>query len=186
MEATVEGEGIALAERGIYLYCFARLDSLPPLDGGGVEGGQLFVEPHRRVAAVLSDVRLEDFTGPEAERNLQTLEWLTPRVLRHEEVIQRVLERSPVLPARFATIFASRERVVRLLAAHHDTIADFLDGTAGTDEWGIKLYLDRDKAMSRLAEESRAAQEAEPSVSPGLRYMQERRLRAEADVRLQR
>ncbi len=172
---------------GLYLYGFARPESLPGPESGGVdEDGLLFAQPHGDIAAVLSEVPLEEFTGPDAERHLTELAWLTPRVLRHEEAIYRVLGRSPVLPAAFGTIFTSRERVERLLEANHDTIAGFLDDTTGTEEWGIKLYLRRDDALLRLREDSRASEDAElANVSPGLRYMQERRLRAEADRALE-
>ena len=54
-------------------------------------------------------IRREEFAGPEAELNLQQLSWVGPRALRHEAVIEEVMASSPVLPARFGTLFSSAE-----------------------------------------------------------------------------
>ena len=47
-----------------YLFCLIAADSLPPLEGLGIDGEHpLFVEAIGNVAAVLSEVNLEDFSG---------------------------------------------------------------------------------------------------------------------------
>jgi hypothetical protein len=175
-------------ERALYLYCLARPE-LPAeaLDVVGVDGeSKPFTLCHRAVAAVVSDVRLDEFTGPDAEARLRDLAWLTPRVLRHEEVVERVLQHSPVLPARFATIFTSPEHVTQLLETNHDLAVSFLDRTRGAREWSVKVYVERARAKEKLLGDSIAEQAARLAASPGLRYLQERKLRAQGDAALGR
>lgn len=171
---------------GVYLYCLARSDRLPAvLDGVGVdERAPLFELTEGPIAAVLSEVRLDDFTGPDAEARSRDLAWLIPKVMRHEQVIESVLDRSPVLPARFGTIFSSPDRVARLIQADHAAILDFLERTAGHQEWAVKGYLDRKVARGHLVEEAQAA--LDPRLPPGTRFLQERRLQAQADTQLHR
>jgi hypothetical protein len=135
---------------------------------------------------VIAPVALEEFTGPEAEARLHDLAWLAPRALRHEQVVECVARHSPVFPARFATIFSSIDALEALLARHHDAIRAFLDRTAEVEEWGFKGFLDREKAQERLVDEELASGSARLSSSPGLRYLQERRLRAEAEAKVRR
>ena len=168
--------------KAVYLFCFARSDLLrSQLEIEGLEPGSRLLQHGRGdLVAVLSEVSLEDFTGPRAEAQLQDLGWLAPRALRHEQVIEETARHSPVFPARFGTIFSSLELVEAQLLRHHDAIRAFLDRTLDTEEWGVKGYLDRNQAQERLVEEELSKGGAAAlSASPGMRYMQERKLRAQ-------
>ena len=173
--------------KAAYLFCFARSDLLPSqLEIEGLEPGSRLLQHGRGdLVAVLSEVSLEDFTGPRAEAQLQDLGWLAPRALRHEQVIEEAARHSPVFPARFGTIFSSLDLVEALLVRHHDVIRAFLDRTLDAEEWGVKGYLDRNQAQERLVEEELTKGGAAAlSASPGMRYMQERKLRAQADTKV--
>lgn len=172
-------------ERGLYLYCLARLSHLPPLplEGVGLDGAsQLQVASFQDLAAVWSPVALENFCGPEAEARLQDLAWIGPRVLRHQEVVAGVMRYSPVLPARFGTIFSSMASLEQVLCQRHDAIATFLGRLANQEEWAVKGMLDRPAAKERLFA-LKLAQEAArlEGWSPGKRYFEEQRLRTDCD-----
>jgi Gas vesicle synthesis protein GvpL/GvpF len=172
-------------ERGLYLFCLARLSRLPtlPFPEKGLDGqNPLQVESFRDLAAVFCPVAVADFVGPEAEERLQDLTWIGPRVIRHQEVVAGVMRHSPVLPARFGTIFRSAASLEEVLRRRHDTIASCLDRLVGHEEWAVKGLLDRPRAKERLFTH-RTTLEADrlEALSPGARYFQEQRLRAECD-----
>ena len=172
-------------EQGLYLFCLARLSCLPtlPLGGLGLDGrSPLQVTGFRDLAAVWTPVSLDDFCGPEAAERLQDLTWIGPRVIRHQEVVAEVMRRSPVLPARFGTIFSSAANLERVLHQRHDTIALFLEHLMDQEEWAVKGMLDRPTAKERLFF-LKLAQEAPrlEALSPGKRYFEEQRLRAACD-----
>ena len=161
----------------IYLFCLARCDSLPPIEGLGLDGtGLPFQATFRDVVAVLSEVNAEEWIGTSGERNLHDLHWVGPRACRHEEIIEQVMHFSPVFPARFGTLFSSLQTLESLLAAHYDTIADFLAYIGDKDEWGVKLLLDKAKAQEHLF----ATKQRPLPAAPGARYLLEQRFRAEA------
>jgi hypothetical protein len=172
--------------QGIYLFGFALTDRLPEkLEGQGInDGSELREHRVRDLAAVICDVMLDDFTGPRGDAHLKDIAWLTPRALRHQQVLEQIGQHSPVFPARFGTIFSSLESLARILDKHHDSIRAFLEHAEGTEEWGLKGFLSQEEAREKLVDENLAAHSAELSKSPGLRYMQERRIRAEADKQL--
>lgn len=166
-------------DKAIYLFCFAYSYLVPEIAGTGMDGkSALIMQKFLDIAAVTSAVSLEDFSGPSAESRMQELSWMGPRACRHEEVIEEVMRRSPVLPARFGTIFFSLERLKRLLKVHYVAILQFLDRVAGKEEWAVKAFLDRGKAQENFLSEALATEaERLASLSPGRRYLQEQRIR---------
>jgi hypothetical protein len=172
-------------EQGLYLFCLARFSCLPglPLKGLGLDGrSPLLVTGFRDLAAVWSPVALEDFCGPEAAERLQDLTWIGPRIIRHQEVVAGVMRHSPVLPARFGTIFSSAANLEKVLHQRHDDIAVFLDRLTAQEEWAVKGMLDRPAAKARLFSLKLAQQTADlEGLAPGKRYFEEQRLRAACD-----
>jgi len=173
----------------LYLFCFARSESVPELQVTGVDGQRpVFVlRAFPGLCAVVSETALEDFCGPTAEQRMEQLAWISPRALRHESVVEEVMRHSPVLPARFGTLFSSREKLTEFLAQQHQAIARFLERIADQDEWSLKGFLNRRQAVQSLTSERLAAAQAQLArLSPGRRYFEEKRVRAEAEKELQR
>lgn len=165
-----------------YFFCFARPDPAPELDGAALEfhsfGG---------IGAVVSEVPLDEFCGPDAERNLQDLAWIAPRACRHEQVIEDVMRQSPVLPARFGTIFSTLDGLEDFVDRHRGQIAEALDRLAGHQEWGVKVWLEPAQAKEgALAREFAARQAQWAAASAGMRYLQQQRVRAEVEKSLGR
>jgi hypothetical protein len=174
-------------QKALYLFCFARADLLGKIEGSGVDGHHpLFVlRGSRNLAAVVSEVRLEDFSGPAAELQMQQLAWVGPRAFRHEAVVEQVMRHSPVLPARFATLFSSQESLAEFLETHDKTTSQFLERVADHEEWSIKGLLDRKQAAQALMSATLAAQQGQlATLPPGTRYFQEQRIRSAAEKEL--
>jgi hypothetical protein len=172
----------------IYLFCFARRRDLDRAPETTAQEGRspLMLQRWGDIVAVVSAASLEEFVGEAAEERMRDVNWLAPRALWHERVIELVSVSSPVLPARMGTIFSSPERLADLIARHHDRILGFLDRVADHDEWAVKLFIDRPKALEARTSAARAELRSQLSSSPGTRYMQEQRIRSQADVGLQR
>ncbi len=129
--------------------------------------------------AVYSEVELGEFLGESAEAHLQDLAWLGPRVCRHESVIEQVMSRASVLPARFATLFSSLDSLEQFILEHRETIAGFFAELGDKQEWAVKGLLDHVLALEKLGQS--AAQEQVLDASPGKRYFQEKRIKAQLE-----
>jgi hypothetical protein len=173
---------------GIYLYCLGWAALLKNVAGPGLDGrDSLKILGYQDIAAVWSRVPLDEFCDSDAPARMQDLSWIAPRAYRHEQVVEEVMRQSPVLPARFGTIFSSQRKLEELLGLHHRVIVPFLDRVSDREEWALKAMLDRTKAKEAFYHmflEGEA--DILAKLSPGKRYFQEQRLRAEADRELYR
>lgn len=171
----------------IYLYCLARSDLLPAIEGIGLDGqSPLFLRTSQDIVAVLSAVSLDEFSGPYAESRMKDISWIGPRACQHEKVVEQVMRHSPVLPARFGTIYSSLAALEKLFEMHHAAISRFLDQVADKEEWSVKGLMDRAKAKEDLFSVILAREAGRlASSSPGMRYFQEQRIRSgvEKDLR---
>jgi len=168
---------------GIYLFCLIPAAPLSKIAGKGIdEEHPLFVEAIGNVAAVLSEVHLEDFSGPEAQKKMEDLAWVAPRALRHEEVVLSARELGPVLPVRFGTVFSSIEATAVPLLQRQDTMLKFFQDTIDKNEWILKGYVDRPPARVRMTAARLAAEKEQLArLSPGKRYFLEQKIKGAVD-----
>ena len=166
-----------------YLYCLTPGGGGPPASVMGVDGqSAVLVRACGEIGAVFSEVEVAEFCGETAEAHLQDLAWLGPRVCRHEAVIEEVMSRVPVLPARFATLFTSFESLKQSVLEHREAIAEFFAQLGDKQEWAVKGLLNRAEALSRLGSSGGPApEEPAPARSPGAQYFQEKRIKAQLE-----
>ncbi len=150
------------------------------LSGGMDEPHPPFFRRGGNVAAVLSQVEPEEFCGPAGEKNLQDLAWLTPRVCRHEAVLEQVMRFGAVLPARFGTLFSSTASLENFMRQHGAVMGRFLERIRGRQEWAVKGFFDQARAEAQWLARRRAGPPAMSILSPGLAFLQEQNLRLQA------
>jgi len=155
-----------------------------PLNGGIVEQHPPFFWRYGEVAVVLSLVSQAEFCGPAGEKNLADLEWLAPRAHQHQAVLEQVMHRGSVWPARFGTLFSSLSSLGDFLKKHEVAIAPFLERVNRQEEWAVKGFLNQERAEAELSVRLRAPLDLSP-VSPGLAYIQEQRLRSKVKQELE-
>jgi hypothetical protein len=170
-------------DRALYLFCLARAGQLPELPLEGLSrGSAVCYQDFGTITAVFCEVPLDDFSGSSAESRLQDLAWIAPRATKHGEVIERVMEHSPVLPARFGTLFSSVQSLEQLLDGNIPEIDEYLESVAGQDEWAVKGLMSKAKLKERLGSTKiEQEQRSLASIPPGMRYFKERQLLAEVD-----
>jgi hypothetical protein len=175
---------------GIYLYCLARVDCLATvkeLAGDklcGVDQNYCMAAlPNSGVVAVISEVFLGEFS----EANLQNLSWLGERAMRHEAVVARIMEVSPVLPVKFGTLYKSQASLKGFMQLHHDAIDQALELLRDKAEWSVKGYLLEDAARKIIAAEDPEIQARRDAMSqsPGVRYLQKKQLENKIDTALE-
>ena len=169
--------------QGIYLFCLTPAVHCPEIAGTGIDGEHpLFIEVIGDVAAVLAEVNIEDFTGPEAQQKMEDLAWIGPRALRHEEVVLSAMEQGPVLPVRFGTVFSSRAAAAEPLRLRQDVLMKFFKETIDKKEWTLKGYVDRPQARARMTAAQLAAEKEQlAGLSPGKRYFLEQKIKGAVD-----
>lgn len=167
----------------LYLFCLTRGKLVPYLEGTGITGSEMLVmKDFSDVTAVVCEVPEDEFSGSSAEIKLQDLGWIAPKAVRHEQVIEEVMRYSPVLPARFGSLFSSVERLANLVESNMVAISSFLDEVANKEEWSVKGSVSKKTALENIfVDKLKEIFEDFSSLKPGVRYFKERQLRSAAE-----
>ena len=169
--------------RALYLIGFSNTQLIPSdelswLSLSGVEHCD-----HQSVRFWFKAMDRSDFEGPEAERNLANIEWLTPRVLAHDAAVSALSSQAPFYPARFGTLFSSEERVFELIAAVKPTLQMFLESVGGRREWGVKCFVNWANANTVFDLEHEA--NVVPAATTGTNYLKARQMKKLRDAAIQ-
>lgn len=169
----------------IYVYCFARSDSLESLHEKGLdEVNPPVVHTFEEIATVIDRVPMEDFTGPGAEARLKNLEWVAPRAYWHQRVIEEAAAKSTVFPVGFGTLFLTLDSLNRFIQEKRQTISNFLQEMSGREEWAIKAFIQPQKARQRVI--AAAMHSEQQPDSPGARYLFKKRVQASVEKEVER
>jgi hypothetical protein len=175
-----------MSPTGIYVYGVAPADSPDPGDLAGVDP-EYPVELVRDggLAAIASRVDLTDFGRDVLTERARELEWVAPRALAHEGVLEQALRSGrSLVPFRFGTIYLDVEHVSALLRERSDQLSDALDRVRDRVELGVRGALDRRAAAADAIasdpELGRLAAAVEGATS-GAAYLRRRRLERGVD-----
>jgi hypothetical protein len=111
-------------------------------EGTGVASRPVEVVAEGDVAALVSAVPADEFGEAPLRENLNNRAWLERTAREHEDVLERALAQTAVVPFRLCTIYESPERVCELLAARGAGLAALLRRLDGRVELGVKAYFD--------------------------------------------
>jgi hypothetical protein len=145
--------------RAFYVYAVTRAaDAALPDDLAGVDPRfpVHFVE-HDGLAAIVSEVTLDEFGEETLEENVRRAAWLEEKAVIHDRVVGRALASTALLPMRFGTIFASEDHVRAMLSSERSAFTDLLHHVGGKSEWGVKAFLSPEKARRSVTGSRRDA-----------------------------
>lgn len=139
----------------IYVYCV--MDRMPVLEhlavsarASGREATLPDLLVHDGLYAVVGRVPAEDFSEENLPARLNDLKWITRRVTLHERVVEHAMQYGCVIPFMFGTVFKSEDNVRSMLETHRDELRRNLDELRDKEEWGVKVYLDRERMAASL------------------------------------
>lgn len=164
--------------QGIYLYCFARpcmVDEQSKVETLTVQG----------ILAVFTRVPLADWEDAAFDLRLQDTAWLIPWALAHEQVVESLMARSPVLPVRFGAVFSCEAALCEFVTDRVEVISGFLDRISNLEEWAVKGFLNPGMTEHWLeaSDPELAERRRQLPDTPGARYFQEKRLKADLQKR---
>ena len=133
-----------------YVYAVVRApkEPLPNAWPCGMPGGGpvRLLDGGKRLWLVASTVPRAGYDERAVADGLREVEWVGPRALAHESVVEQFLCAPAVLPMRLFALFDSDERALDDLRRHRQRIERILDRLAGREEWGLRLTWDGNTA----------------------------------------
>lgn len=161
-----------------YVYAIGRagagLDTAAPRLTG-LRDGRVRTASADGLTALVSSVPADAFSEEGLKAQLENLTELEEIARTHHTVVEAAHTGTMVLPMRLATVYLDDARVRSMLrerGAEFDALLSRLEGHA---ELGVKVYADPRAAAADPAPASDGPEPADPPVSPGRAYLQQRR-----------
>ncbi|MER5545500.1 GvpL/GvpF family gas vesicle protein [Streptomyces sp. NPDC001118] len=167
-----------------YVYAVCRPFGTPlQADLKGVGGASPALLRHHDLAAVVSTLPAADCSEEALKGRLDDEDWLAATALAHQGVIDALTTVTTPLPLRPGIVFQDDWSVRMMIEAREDEFRRTLDRLEGRVEWGVRLYLQPERAeqapaqaeafalslhelLSRHAEDSRLHTPQTPALSP--------------------
>ena len=121
----------------------------------GMPGGHNLraIEVGEYLWAIVQSVPETAYGETALARGLQNLDWVGPRALAHERVIECFLSAPALLPMHLFTLFTSDDRVVQHVRADKARIRRLLKRVEGKVEWGLRLTFDEKAARAKVSKQ---------------------------------
>ncbi len=174
------------ASHALYVYCVGESDALRQLFEAKLPAA---IEPEaklelvvdNRLAAVVSEVSLADYSEESLKMRLADPAWTAVRAVRHEQVVEFFSSRAAVVPLRFGAIYFARSRVERMLSEKAAELETIIERLAGRQEWGINVSCDQEefaKVIDTLSPRLRDMAELARTAKPGQAYLLRKKIEA--------
>lgn len=96
--------------------------------------------PVNDIACIISKVSLDEFGDAGLKKNLESLDWVKEKVIRHEQIIEEIMKTTTIIPMKFCTIFNSKNNILQLLNEKYGYFIELLDKFTDKHECGVKIY----------------------------------------------
>lgn len=152
-------------------------------------GKGLFLIPYEEVACLARRVPEEEFGEGVLQEHLKDLEWFKRELVEQEEILERVMKISTVIPLKWGTFFRTEEAVIEILKAQYEAVRELLGKLKGREEWTVRATMDRGKLEAFIIQndpEIRQLQSTTEKLSPGIAYLLTERLKLLKEKALKR
>lgn len=122
------------------IYTYGIIDSNNKIDESidGLENMRICNIPYRNIGAVSSDL------------NIQIEDINKNHILKHEEVVERLMGNFTILPFKFFTVFNKKEDVLSMVKTYYGDFRKNLDRLHNKVEFGIKIIWSGDTIKKHI------------------------------------
>jgi hypothetical protein len=180
------------AATATYAYCIVASTARPRvkrnLAGLPGMGPVRLLDVDRGLFLAVADAPLDRYGEAAIARGLSDLEWVSRVAVAHEAVVESFIAEAAVLPMKLFTIFTSDERALAYVRGEGPRIRAAAKRVANQHEWGVRVILDRARAVSaRTAAKGAAGGPASASASTppsGIAYLTRKKAQRDANTEL--
>ncbi|MGG3470582.1 GvpL/GvpF family gas vesicle protein [Neobacillus pocheonensis] len=131
----------------------------------GIDQKPIYTKIYKDLAVVLTPVNAPDFSQQQLDLLVKNAEWLKEKAFHHHEVIEAVHKQVTVLPMSFCTIFQKEETLESLLSEQYDVFYQKLLSLKGKQEWNVKMFCNKEKALAYVIDHSPAVMELKEKLT---------------------
>src|SRR5919201_469967 len=108
------------------------------------------IDVDRELFLAVADAPLDLYGEAAINRRLSDLDWVSRAAVAHEAVVESFIDASAVLPMKLFTMFMNDARAVAHVRGDRQRILSLAKRVANQHEWGIRVILDRARALRIL------------------------------------
>jgi hypothetical protein len=178
------------AATATYAYCVVASTARPHvkrhLAGLPGMGPVRLLDVDRGLVLAVADAPLDRYGEAAINRGLSDLDWVSRVAVAHEAVVESFIAEAAVLPMKLFTIFTSDERALAYVRGEGPRIRAAARRVANQHEWGVRVILDRARAVSARTSTKRAAGgPASARTGPsGIAYLTRKKAQRDANTEL--
>ncbi|HEY1910330.1 MAG TPA: GvpL/GvpF family gas vesicle protein [Vicinamibacterales bacterium] len=135
-----------------YVYCVVAAKRRPALarnlKGLPGTGRVRLLDVDAGLFAVVADAPRVRYSEAAIRRGLADLEWVSRAAVGHERVVESFIGERAVLPMKLFTIFTDDARAIDHVRSERARIHAFVKRVANQQEWGVRVTLDRNRALT--------------------------------------
>jgi hypothetical protein len=135
-----------------YVYCIVASPNAPRTAGApaGLPGTRKVraIEIDTGLFAIVADALRSKYSSKAINAQLSNLKWVSRAAMRHEAVVEHFSDSQAALPMKLFTIFDDDERARVYLHSERRRFRSLARRVAGHHEWGVRVLLDRQKAIA--------------------------------------
>jgi hypothetical protein len=142
----------------------------------GVDGADsVTVLREGALAAVSSQVPLEEFDEAQLREHLGDMAWVEATARAHEALLEAVRVQTTVIPMRMCTVYRTEGGIREMLAREAVPLQDALDHLDGKAEWGVKVFTSAARPHEVDTGDAGGSDSPSADDSRGAAYMERRR-----------
>jgi hypothetical protein len=131
------------------------------------------------LAAVSSQVPLEEFDEVQLREHLADMAWVEATARAHEAVLEAVRDQTTVIPMRMCTVYRTEGGIREMLTREAAPLRDALDHLDCKAEWGVKVFTNLARPDEIHTVDAGASDSSGADDSRGAAYMERRRTERE-------
>jgi hypothetical protein len=173
-----------------YAYCVVANGTRPRLgrQRAGLPGmGPVrLLDVDRGLFLAVADAPLDRYGEDAINRGLSDLGWVSRVAIAHEAVVESFIAESAVLPMKLFTMFTSDERALAYVRGERQRIRAAATRVAHQHEWGVRVILDRARAVRAKTSTNHAAghSRSASATASGVAYLRRKKAQRDANAEL--
>lgn len=167
----------------VLIYCYGIIEEKPDLSNlKGFENKEIYIIPFQDINAVVSDVSEEKFSQEFIDKNVKDMKWLTKNGQIHEDIIEKIMQKTTIIPMKFCTIFKTKDKVEEMLIEKYTDFKYNLKNLKNKIEMSVKIYYNIEPLKKKILEENEELKkkledaEEKAKTSPGVAYFEKQKI----------
>lgn len=182
MKESPKNQAARSKNKGLWVYCIHKADAraLKHNISGIQPGTKIYGVLWKDIETVVSEVDLRQFGEKEILGKLeQDTKWTERSVKLYHDIIVKVSNGETVIPLKFGTLFRTRKNLEAMLKKSYRKFKTILGQLKDKEEWGVNVYLDRQKFVKKLGEKDKEIKQFEKrkvKAPEGMKWYADRKI----------